>query len=207
MTESMRADDSEKVDVILQGAKGDEFYAWVGNGRATNSDATELLNGQVYERLCRAPCTAKLPLGHNRIAVASGGSPVVADHDVTIYGPSTLKAQYSSYGAQRVLGTLVLVGGAAAGVALVFTAPACKEDPNDPNSPGHCTYTQQIAGVGVGVAGVVVGSLLLLKSDEVEVSLAPGAPSGSAPSPAIGHVGALDRLRAGLGGLTLSGRF
>jgi hypothetical protein len=209
MTQSAQADQSEKIPVKLQGEKGDEFYAWVGDGRSTSSNATELINGEVYEHLCSAPCEAKLPVGRNRIAVASGGSPVVASRDITLYAPTTLTAHYSSYSAQRILGTLVLVAGSVGGVALIFTAPACKEDPTDLTKPLHCTYTQQIIGTAVGVASVVVGSLLLLKSDRVEVSIAAGAPTaGSLPLEQTGHgMAALDTLRAGLSGLSFSGRF
>lgn len=194
-------DEADKIEVSLRGEEGDTFYAWVGDGRST-SNPTLLIDGAVYEQLCDAPCTAKLPPGRNRLAVSQGGSPVVANNEITLYGPSTLTADYSSYTGQRLLGTLVLVGGSVAGVALILTAPDCKEDPTDLSKPLECNNTQEYIGVGVGVASIVGGTLLLLKNDEVELSLSPGS---GAPAPQ-GSVG-FERLSGALQGLQFSGRF
>jgi hypothetical protein len=191
------------VAVTLRGDEGDTFYAWVGDGRAT-SNATLLIDGVVYEQLCDAPCNTKLPAGRNRIAVARGGSPVVANRDVTLYGPTTLTADYSSYGFQRVLGTLVLVAGTAGGVALILTAPECKEDPTDLSKPLECDNTQEVIGLGVGVGSIAIGTLLLLKNDEVELGIGPG--TGAALQSPPGSSG-IERLADSLKGLQLSGRF
>jgi hypothetical protein len=201
LSASMNPHDKETIKVELRGNEGDTFYAWLGGGRAASHDTLQI-DGEVFEQLCDSPCTAQLPAGRNRIAVARGGSPVVAHEDVTIYAPTTLTANYSSYAFQRILGAVVLVGGSVAGIALVFTAPECKDNPTDPQKPQVCKTAQKYAGIGVGVGSVVVGSLLLLKDDELEVSLAPG-------SPATGSQGrsARDQLADSLKGFQLNVRF
>jgi len=198
----MRPKETDKITVNLRGDEGDTFYAWLGDGRAT-SKATLLIDGEVYEQLCDAPCTAQLPAGRNRIAVARGGSPVAANQDVTLYAPTTLTANYSSYGAQRILGALVLVGGSVGALALILTAPECKENPSNP-SELECNNTQEYIGFGVGVVGVVAGALLLLKNDELEVALTPGAPAAATGARGLrGTEYFADRLK----GLSLSLRF
>jgi hypothetical protein len=198
--------ETEKITVDLRGDEGDTFYAWLGDGRAT-SNATVQIGGEVFEQLCDAPCSTRLPAGRNRIAVARGGSPVVADQDITLYAPTTLTARYSSYAAQRIVGTLLLVGGSVGALTLILTAPECEKDPSNVQEPEKCDNTQEYIGFGVGVAGVVAGSLLLLKSDELEVAIAPGA-RGSAPAPS-GFRGndAKDRIADALKGFQLSVRF
>ncbi|HEX2877950.1 MAG TPA: hypothetical protein VHO25_00300 [Polyangiaceae bacterium] len=206
MSASMYPHETEKVTVDLRGDEGDTFYAWLGDGRAT-SNATVQIGGEVFEQLCDAPCSAQLPTGRNRIAVARGGSPVVANQDVTLYAPTTLTAKYSSYAAQRIIGTLLLVGGSVGALTLILTAPECEKDPSNVQEPEKCNNTQEYIGFGVGVAGVVAGSLLLIKGDDVEVAIAPGV-RGSAPAP-TGSRGyeAKDRLADALKGFQLSVRF
>lgn len=198
--------ETEKISVDLRGEEGDTFYAWLGDGRAT-SNATLQIGGEVFEQLCDAPCSAQLPTGRNRIAVARGGSPVVAGQDITLYAPTTLTAHYSSYAAQRIIGTLLLVGGSVGALALILTAPECEKDPSNVQEPEKCNNTQEYIGFGVGVAGVVGGSLLLLKGDELEVAIAPGA--GGSPSAPTGSRGynAKDKLADAFKGFQLSVRF
>jgi hypothetical protein len=198
--------ETEKIIVDLRGEEGDTFYAWLGDGRTT-SNATTQIGGEVFEQLCDAPCTAKLPTGRNRIAVARGGSPVVASQDITLYAPTTLTAQYSSYTLQRVLGTLILVGGSVGGLALILTAPECERDPANPSARLKCDNTQEYIGIGLGIASVVGGSLLLIKGDELEVSIAPGAGgSGPAPASSRGRSGK-EKLADALEGLQIRVRF
>jgi hypothetical protein len=88
-----------------------------------------------------------------------------------------------------------------------LTAPECEKDPSNVQEPEKCNNTQEYIGFGVGVAGVVAGSLLLIKGDELEVAIAPGVRS-SAPA-ATGSRGydAKDRLADALKGFQLSVRF
>ena len=129
---------------------------------------------------------------------------------MSVTGPSTIHARYTSYTALRVVGYVVTIGSIVGGGYLVLTsfhtvttctAGVC-------NDEAEIDKTKLLVGGLVMIGGAIAGSLMSSKSDGAYITVVPGV---EGPRVAVGGAGARTSDRAGpfavVPGLTLAGSF
>jgi hypothetical protein len=142
---------------------------------------------------CVAPCDAQLPPVAYRIALSvPGSSPVVADQPITISGPVTVRGEYVSYKWMRSTGWVVLVGGTIAGFAVAATSfndNHSSEHYSDPGGQGLAIAAKALLAAPILLASVGIGLPMILKSDEVKITVSPlttaSAPLRRSDAPSI----------------------
>ncbi|HXX68332.1 MAG TPA: hypothetical protein VEK07_14170 [Polyangiaceae bacterium] len=132
----------------------------------------------LYSRVCSAPCTAQLPVGVHRLAVAKAGSPpVAASEAISIDGPAVVHADYVDRTGLRAAGWIIGLGGTIGGVVMISVATvdqhtACYAD-------GFCySYGRGEGGLVAGgialiVGSAIAGSILATRRDEAHLVVTP----------------------------------
>jgi len=132
----------------------------------------------IYSRLCSAPCTAQLPVGMYRLAVAKpGGPPVAAPDPISIGGPSVVHADYVDRSGLRAAGWVIGLGGTIGGVVMISVATVdyhtiCYGD-------GFCYSYGRVegglvaGGIGLIVGSAIAGSILATRRDEAHLVVTP----------------------------------
>lgn len=134
------------------------------------------MTARAYDTICTAPCNARLPPGLQRLALSHNGHGAVeVDEPINLTNGSILQAHYESRLGIRVAGWLIGLTGAIVGVVLMATAV----DTNSTNcgsNPSPCTTvndSQVFAGVGVLIAGAVVGGIMAGIGDKATIAVVP----------------------------------
>lgn len=131
-----------------------------------------------YEVICTAPCETSMPAGVTTLAVAKPSRPPVEAAPIALTpGSNSVQAVYHDRTGGRTAGWIVFGVGAGGGSALIV-------------SNRHAVA----AGVGIGIAGILLGTVLVVISrDSVDLrSLASAAASAAAAPDAYALSPALD---------------
>ena len=134
----------------------------------------------IYETVCEGDCTRTFALGTQRLALGKkGGTPTEAADPILVSGPSTLRGEYIDRGAQRTAGAVIGIVGGVGGLGVggyeLFS--------------GNSTAIG-LAGLGVMVTSLIVGSLLALAKDETFFTLTPLATGAAKPLRESGYASA-----------------
>jgi hypothetical protein len=139
------------------------------------------LTGQAseYSTICVAPCKSSLPLGAHYIGLSQGDGRVVQPSEpVTISGPGKLDGTYTSNLGIRITGAVIALGSVGVGLAVMMSGYRSQEDCT---ADGICIKTNDNsvmgAGVGIMLAGGLVGTILLFIRDTAEITFTPAASS------------------------------
>ena len=164
----------------------------------------------LYSPVCRGPCTAQLPPGMHRFALAKGGRIVPVRGAVVVNGPAILRGEYLDRSALRATGLIIGVAGTVGGFIMVV-ASAQNGAVCDVNgicvSRGMTDVPLLAVGVSVLVASAVVGSILTFQHDGARITVEPLVlPSHAAREgavPAFGAFGAFGASQPQGGALAL----
>jgi len=162
-----------------------------------------------YDEICTAPCRVSLPAGTYTFAGSKPrGRAVEADPVTLPSGTSILHATYHDHSSTRVMGVLVMVASIAGGLALEYDGFS--------NGPQTCdefnicsrsaNTTEIAAGLGVALAGTIVGYVILRIPDKIEFTVGPGAdaaPSAMGQRSKAAELAASSSAKRGLPGLHL----
>ncbi len=137
-----------------------------------------------YEPLCTAPCTASLPTGAQHVGLSrNGGMILEPGTPVVITGPGTLHGSYTSHLGTRVAGLVIDLAAIATGTVLVLTSFHGNTCNNDEGcTQGHIDGTRVAAGFGVMLGGTILGTVLMLQHDSVDLSFVPMSPVATSGS-------------------------
>lgn len=164
---------AEEADVHFDSESPDlELHVRTGDSRGASH----------YERICASPCEAALRTGRQRLALSKrGASPVEADENVDIEGPSTIRGKYVSHEHARTGGLVFLVLGDLGGVGLLYVG--FKKQCHWKSIDGTCAPesgilsdgnpTAVIAGLIVMATATAIGIGGLLKGDDVIIEVTP----------------------------------
>lgn len=127
-----------------------------------------------YERLCSAPCRLQLEPGFHTLAISRGtGPPVEVEGGVRVDGPAVLEGSYESRSTVRTAGWVTMLASVVAGTALMLV-PIFDYDPSyGDGSSNSFDFTPIIVGGAIMSVGAIVGMILALQSDEVDVGVRP----------------------------------
>lgn len=143
-----------------------------GRGGAT----TGIVYRGVYRRLCTAPCEIMVARGQHQLALSLGvGGEQDVGQLVSITGPSTLYAEYTSHREARIAGWLTFAVGVASGLALILAGVI--QPVLELTARGFELRDPHIAMLvtgGVALAlGVSIGLTFGLQRDAVSISVGP----------------------------------
>ncbi len=82
--------------------------------------------GRGFERLCTAPCSADLPVGHQPLGVVGPDGKMLRG-DVAVVDGATIHASRVSHGAWRALGIALMIAGPLGGLAMTIASIKTKE--------------------------------------------------------------------------------
>lgn len=120
-----------------------------------------------FERVCTAPCEARLPADASVLAIASGvRSPFVIEKPRGFAEASTLTLRYEDRSGLRTDGVITALAGVLGGAALGLAAYAI-----DPE--GEVGEALFISSVVAGLAVAIVGFSLMLFPDEARIEVEP----------------------------------
>ena len=124
-------------------------------------------SASLYERVCEAPCSALLGLGHQRLALALDAGSLVEMEAIQISEPTTLRIDYEPHGDLRAAG-FVLLG---VGVPLALGLDAAGIVVGVQSSTGFGDEAFIMIGIGtvVAVVALVVGLVMALRQDDVRI--------------------------------------
>ena len=155
-----------------------------------------------FERLCEAPCDAKLDTTTHEFALAPKGSaPIPATPAFAIKGDTRFRGDVISHQSTRTAGWWILgiLGAAGATSTTIGLLQTCVDD----QTCQEWTSLAIWSGIAAMTAGVLVGVPKIVTSDEATLTLVPG----TAPLPPVGAVTPEDRTSPIAAGATLSAHF
>lgn len=117
----------------------------------------------LYAPVCDGPCTTQLAQGAYHFALSRDGGKVVPAGVVVVDGPSTLRATYEDHRGGRTLGGIIFAGGVVGGGVMVVAGVAHS------GTDGPLLAS----GIGVFLAGVIVGTIFASQSDSAHVTVTP----------------------------------
>lgn len=134
-----------------------------------------------YERLCTAPCDITLPAGTETLAVSrSGRTPVVAGPVTFPAGNSRLNGTLQSRLGLRIAGYVIAGVSGAAGLTLMLVGGT--RGATDINNNEGPDMTLVLAGGGLMLGGVLVGTILAVQRDRASIQV------GQNYAPPLPHV-------------------
>ncbi len=186
--------DTDGVEVTLTASEpGTDFYLLRGSATAESAGGGRA-DIDMWQRLCTAPCTARIPSGSVRFALAARGERPRPAGYVDVTQGSHVQGTYERRSGTRAAGWVVFGLGALTGSALMATASSSCDASSCSDGTG-----QVIAGGLVTLLGLAVGLPLAMQRDSATVSAVPAA---SAPQTPRGGVASLRPPMPTVGALT-----
>ena len=191
---------------VGQGEASGFGYAWGGGGFVSFVG-----HSRQYALICTAPCDGQLPNGIHRLALSlRGGKAIEAEDPVELRGPATLHGTYESHAGTRTLGWVIFGVSLAAGTLIAATSLRTTQGTcgtNFCNTDRTIDGTQLGIGVGIMLAGGILGAILGVTKDKAIIEVVPQAPRAWL-WPATGREGAWLALASSEGsGVALRYRF
>jgi hypothetical protein len=159
------------------------FHVRTGTGHGTTSGTVwsarsgvgayeGTTDSETYQRICDAPCTARIQTGRQKLALSSGeGAPVAVEEPVNLSGPATIEGQYRSNAGFRAAGLGMLFVGTGALVAgAVVIKDRCDHDE-------HCNREPYVEIAAAGLFMGLMGAILVSFPDVATVTVTPGVPA------------------------------
>jgi len=127
-----------------------------------------------YSPICDGPCTTELVPGPYHLALAKDGGRAHPVGSVVLNGPSTIQGSYEDRSALRLLGGALVVGGIIGGIVMIVVSLECQDyNPDDGTCSNNVNGPLLAGGIGVIVAGAIVGGILASQRDTAHITVTP----------------------------------
>jgi hypothetical protein len=127
-----------------------------------------------YSPICDGACATELAPGPYHLALSKDGGRSLPVGSVVLTGPSTIRASYDDRSTERILGGVLVAAGVVGGITMIIFSLQCQ---NYDLSDGTCTEPLNGpllgGGIGVLVAGAVIGGILAARRDTAHISVTP----------------------------------
>jgi hypothetical protein len=126
-----------------------------------------------YSPICDGPCATELAPGPYHLALSKDGGRSLPVGSVVLTGPSTIRASYEDRSAERILGAVLVVGGIIGGITMIIVSLQCQQFDEDGSCSNAVNGPLLGGGIGVIVAGAVIGGILAAQRDTAHISVTP----------------------------------
>jgi hypothetical protein len=126
-----------------------------------------------YSPICDGPCTTELAPGPYHLALSKDGGRSLPVGSVVLTGPSTIRASYVDRSAERILGGVLVVGGVIGGITMIVVSIQCQAYDSNDSCTNAVNGPLLGGGIGVIVAGAVIGGILAAQHDTAQISVTP----------------------------------